>query len=150
MKNITPGFTWKVKLFDVNSHSIIDYDVLAYREDKIKKFKKTHKTFEEFADALRRDLMHQFWSRTEYELLIGYEDGELCLWPWILEADRYVIVKDSDFDWTSFATKCLVTKTWHGGKAKIDIWDQINFRFDDFARFCWHFHHKYQRRTAKQ
>ena len=149
MKNITPGFTWKVKLFDVNSHKIIDYDILEYREEKIKKFKKTYRTFEAFADALQRDLMYQFWSRSEYELLIGYEDSMLCLWPWIFEADRYIIPKDSDFDWTTFAAEFLSTKAWFNGKAKIDVWDQINFRFGEFARFCWHFRHKYQRSTKQ-
>ena len=44
MKNITPGFTWKVKLFDVNSHKIIDYDILEYREEKIKKFKNCYQS----------------------------------------------------------------------------------------------------------
>lgn len=145
MTNLTPGFSWKVKLFDVNSCKIIDFDVLAFREEKIKQFKKTYKTFEAFADALQREFMHQFWSRTEYELLIGYENGQLCLWPWIFEADSYIIPKDSDFDWVTFASEFLSTKAWYGGKAKIDVWDQINFRFGDFARFCWHFHHKCQR-----
>lgn len=145
MKNVTPGFTWKVKLYDANKRQIVDHDILAYREEKIKKFKKTYKTFEFFAEALKRELMSQYWSRSEYELLIGYQNNKLCLWPWIFEDSPYVIIEDSDFDWATFAVDFLSNRAWFEGKTKIDVWDQINFKFSDFVEFCWHFRHKYQR-----
>ena len=66
--------TWKVKNYCCNTDRIWDYDVLKYREDQIKKLKKKCATREEFAEAIRREMMWQYWSRCEYEVIIEIDD----------------------------------------------------------------------------
>lgn len=51
-----------------------------------------------------------------------------------------------DFDWVEFAKKYIQ----HGNDAKIDVWDQLEFRFSDFATYCWEYHHKWQRNKQKE
>ena len=67
--------TWIVKNFDQNAQKLIDYDVLKYRENDIKKLKKKCATKEEFAEALRIEFMWQYWSRAEYELVIEIDEN---------------------------------------------------------------------------
>ena len=59
-----------VKEFNVNGKVIEDVDILKYREDDIRKFKKECSTKDEFAERLRREFMWRYWSKAEHELII--------------------------------------------------------------------------------
>ena len=74
---------WLVKNFDQNTQKIVDYNVLKYREDQIKKLKKKCATKSEFAEELRKEFQWQFWSKCEWELIIELtEDERILLKPW--------------------------------------------------------------------
>lgn len=153
MKNKSEGFSWTVKRFDINKKQIIDYDVLAYREEEIKKLKKQYKSFEEFSEALHMKMMSQYWSRCEYEVLLGLVDRKLVLYPWVgysgdIEDVLYDTIEDKTFDWASFYNSHTASRyrSTPYEAMKIDVYDQLKFVWDDFITFIWNFHHKYQRR----
>lgn len=150
MKQEHKPMTWLVKNFDCNKQVIAYYDVLKYREDQIKKLKKKCTTKEEFAEKLRRELMSQYWSRTEYELIIELtEDGRVLLKPWVGcrddEQATIDVTDDTTFDWKGFAEE-HIGKQIYKNKAKVDVFSQLDYVWDDLISYCWNYHHKYQRR----
>lgn len=141
--------SWVVKNYNCNADKIEDCDVLKYREDMIKRLKKKYMMKEEFADVVRRGLMNQYWSRCEYELIIEIdENGHIWLRPWVgcvdSESVKIDVTNDEDFNWKGFAEK-HIGKQIYKNKAKIDVWDQIEYRFDEFIDYVWNYRHKYQR-----
>lgn len=152
MKEVRPPFTWKVLIFDVNSNKLVEHDVLKHREKLVKDLKKKCTDKAEFVDKLFRDFMWQYWSRCEYELLIYIEDGRVLAQPWIPDREDCTtdLTDRSDFDWVTFAELMLRNKGYRIGKAKIDAYDQLRFRFDELADFCWEYKHKYQRNKKEE
>ena len=149
MKKEVKPFSWIVKIFDCNAQKIKDYDILKYREDDIKKLKKKYTTKEEFAEALRRECMYRFWSKAEWELIIEcIEDSRVILRPWCgcynPDEVKIDVTDDTSFDWQGFAAK-HIRKQIFKNKAKIDAWDQIEYRWDEFVEYVWEYHHKWQR-----
>lgn len=153
MKKEFKPLSWLVTNFDCNTQTIKYYDVLRYREDYIKKIKKQCDTKEEFAQKLKSEMLYHYWSRAEYELIIERaEDGSIWLIPWCgcYEPQNVKIdVSDrTDFDWSGFADKHINTK--YGNDAKIDIYDQLMYKFDEFVDYVWNYHHKWQRRKVNE
>ena len=149
MKKEVKPFSWIVKIFDCNAQKIKDYDILKYREDDIKKLRKKYTTKEEFAEALRRECMYRFWSKAEWELIIEcIEDSRVILRPWCgcynPDEVKIDVTDDTSFDWQGFAAK-HIKKQIFKNKAKIDVWDQIEYRWDEFVEYVWEYHHKWQR-----
>ena len=149
MKKEVKPFSWIVKIFDCNAQKIKDYDILKYREDDIKKLKKKYTTKEEFAEALRRECMYRFWSKAEWELIIEcIEDSRVILRPWCgcynPDEVKIDVTDDTSFDWQGFAAE-HIRKQIVKNKAKIDAWDQIKYRWDEFVEYVWEYHHKWQR-----
>lgn len=142
MRNNVGTMIWLVKDFDANRHSFEDYNVLAYREDFIKKLKKKHKEKENFADELRTEMVYHYWCKCEYECIVEVdEQGRVFLSPWIGSGEKIDVTDNTDFDWKGFASEHRVSRR---GK-KIDIFDQIAYRWDEFVDYCWNYKHKWQR-----
>lgn len=145
-------FTWKVKNYLCNDNKIWDYDVLKYREDQIKKLKKKCATKEEFAEAMRCEMMWQYWSRCEYEVVITIDDNNhIWLNPWVGCRDPESVkidVTDEDFDWRGFA-EYHIERQIYKDKAKIDIYDQLQWKWDEFIDYCWTYRHKWQRKNCR-
>ena len=51
---------------------------------------------------------------------------------------------ETDFDWISFAEKHINPKDEQ--EAKIDVWDQLEYRWSEFVDYVWNYHHKWQRK----
>ena len=137
---------WTVKNYDCNRDKIIDYDLFPYFKKFLLKLKKEKKTREDFAKEIRSELMYHYWSRCQYELVIEQaEDGRIYLLPWVGCRDENIAAVDvtdyTDFDWIGFADKHIKNQIY-GNKAKIDIWNQVEYRFDDFVSYCWDLVHK--------
>lgn len=143
-----PDFKWLVTNFDCNKQKIEKYNILRYREKDIKKLKKKYPTKEEFEKELRIKCMSQYWSRAEYEVIIFIDkNGRVYLKPWCgCRDDNYKIdvTDETDFDWIGFAEKHINPK--YGSEAKIDVWDQLEYRWDEFVDYVWNYHHKWQRK----
>lgn len=151
MKQEFKPLSWVVKNFDCSDQIIKDYDVLKYRENDIKKLKKKCVTKDKFAEELRLNLMSQYWSRAEYELIIKQtDDGHIWLYPWCgcrnPEDVAIYVDNDESFDWQGFAEKHI--DKCYGNEAKVDIFDQLVFKWDEFITYVWEYHHKWQRSKA--
>lgn len=145
--------TWKVKNYCCNTDRIWDYDVLKYREDQIKKLKKKCATKEEFAEAMEREMRWQFWSRCEYEVIIEIDDNNrIWLKPWVGCVDpdsvKIDVTDDKSLDWRSFAEK-HIGKQIYKNKAKIDIWDQLEAKWEEFINYLWYTRLRYERDDPK-
>lgn len=106
----------------------------------IKKHKKKYKdNKEEFANKLRSELMYYFWSKSEWEVIITKKDGRIIMTPWCgrkedIELD---VTDNEDFDWISFYNWMADKKYGKDGSIKIDVYDQVWYRWDEFVDYCW-------------
>ena len=140
---------WMVKHFDMNKQEIMDYNVLAYREEQIKEFKKKIRNKADLSEALRKEMMYQYGSRAEYELVAALEGERIFLYPWCgcwnIDKAKIEVTDDDSFDWRGFAAKMFARQIW-SHEAKFDIFDQLDYKWEEFVDYCWNYHHKYQRR----
>ena len=137
---------WTVKHYDYNIPAITDYDLFPYFEEFLLKIKKQKLTREEFAKEIKSELMYHYWSKCEYEIFIEKEnDGRIYLLPHCGGREKDVafldVTDDTSFDWKGFAEMHIKMQIY-GNKAKIDIWNQIEYRFDEFIEYCWDGIHK--------
>lgn len=138
--------SWKVMQFNCNANHIEDYNVLKYRVDWIKKTKKACKDKREFAEKLEREMLWQYWSRAEYELILVKCNSELWLKPWVGSCNpeaAKVDVSESTF-WQEFSK--VPSINWWDNEAKIDICDQLKFKWDEFVDYCWNTRLPYERK----
>jgi hypothetical protein len=145
--------TWKVKNYFWNHDTVSDYDVLQYRADLVKKLKKKCANKSEFSEEMRREMMWQYWSRAEYEVIIEIdEDNRIWIKPWVgctnPEEVKIDVTDDESFDWRGFAEKHLDRQIYKN-KAKIDIWDQIEWCWDEFIDYLWYTRLRYERDDPK-
>ena len=142
-----PDFKWLVTNFDCNKQKIEKYNVLRYREEDIKKLKKKYPTKDEFEKELEIWCKSRFWARAQYELILEIGDEHVWLKPWCGCRDdnyRIHVTFDNDFDWSGFALKHINPE--YRQEAKIDVWDQLEYRWNEFVDYVWNYHHKWQRR----
>ena len=140
--------TWEVIHHNFNKDKIEPYDVLTYYEPFIKTLKKEcGLNKDEFNTRLDREMMWRFWSRAEYEVVLRREGDQLYIEPWVGSRNpvtaRIVATDDNTLDWQAFSTWNKVS--WWDNKAKIDIYDQLRFRWSEFVDYCWTYRHKYER-----
>jgi hypothetical protein len=139
--------SWKVKVFDCNAQRIEDYDIFkGHYKDFVKKLKKKCATKEEFSKAMGREMIYMFWSRCEWELIIELDkNNHIWLNPLVgckeLENVRIDVTNNEDFDWQSFLNTCHL----HNNREKIDVYDQLKYRWDDFITYLWTTRQKYER-----
>ena len=137
---------WTVKHYDYDIPAISDYDLFPYFEEFLLKLKKQKLTREEFAKEIKSELVYLYWSKCEYEIFIEKEnDGRIYLLPHCGGKEKDVafldVTDDTSFDWKGFAEMHIKMQIY-GNKAKIDIWNQIEYRFDEFIDYCWDGIHK--------
>lgn len=126
-------------------------NILKYYEDFIKKLKKKVSSYEEFSKELRSEMMRRFWSRCEYEVVLKKENDRLYMLSWPpRENEVGVDITDNRlFDWNGFfdwKVKQCVSNT----ECKIDVYDQLFYRWDAFVEYCFLYPHKYQRREERK
>lgn len=143
---------WNVKRYDCNADIIRDYNVLKHREDFIKRLKKICANREEFSERLKSQMMYHYWARSEHELIIEVLDGRVILSPWCgcREPAKVAVdvTDDISFDWYSFAERHIDRQVYRN-KAKIDIWDQLDYRWSELVDYCWYTRLPYERKHEK-
>ena len=134
---------WNVYCFNINAQKIETYNIFKHYSflEYVNKAAKNYKTKEEFVKQLKRELQYYFWAKCEWELVIEItEDNRIFLNPWVgcrePEKVRIDITDDTNLDWRSFAEK-HIREQIYGGKAKIDVYDQVNYMWDDFVDYVW-------------
>ena len=142
--------SWRVLNFNFNANRIEDYDVLAHKIEWIKKTKKKCKTKAEFAELLDREMMWQYWSKAEYELVLEKFNKELWLKPWCgsrdVNAAKVDVSNDSFWQEFSKSTHCR----WWDDFAKLDIYDQLRFKWEEFVDYCWFTRLPYERKRKDE
>ena len=138
-------FSWLVMHYNFNTNKIEPYDVLKYRVDWMKKLKKMSKDINEFSYLLGREMMWRYWSRAEHELILEKCNHELWLKPWCgcHNPEEVKIDVSNDEFWQEFAKQY---DNWWDNEAKIDIYDQLKFKWSEFVDYCWNTHLPYERR----
>lgn len=134
---------WIVYNFNINKQKIETYNIFkhwSFREE-VEETTTKYKTKEEFAKQLKRELRYYFWSKAEWELVIEItEDNRIFLNPWVgcREPDkvRIDVTDDTSFDWRGFAEKHTARQIY-GNEAKIDVFDQVDYRWEEFVDYCW-------------
>lgn len=134
---------WNVFYYDINRNKITTYNIFRHGifNKYIEKAFKTSKTKEEFAKILKRELMYYFWSKAEWELVIKLdEDNHIFLIPWCgcrnPEEVKIDVTNDTSFDWSGFAKKNIERQIYKN-EAKIDVYDQIEYVWDNFLEYVW-------------
>lgn len=121
--------------YNFNSKKFEYYDVIPYLVNAYKELVKRHKsnpdddywkipeTFEEFKKFVKRESQYQFWSRCEYEIVLGP-------WPYIAAPNEsYDRSKENDLDaWKEHWKKHLDSCD------KWDVYDQIMMNLDTVTK----------------
>lgn len=132
---------WKVHYFDFNRNRIGSYDLFRHGKfpEYIQKHQNRCKSKEEFSDKVKSELMYYFWSRCEWEIIITKEQNRIILKPWIGSRGEVSldVTDDESFDWAAFYEKMARSRAVRHGAIKIDVYDQIMFRFGEFVDCCW-------------
>ena len=139
------NFSWIVMNYNCNANRIEQYDVLKNRVDRMKKLKKTAKNKDEFSSLLEREMMWQYWSRSDYELILEKCNHELWLKPWCgcHNPEEVKIDVTNDTFWKEFAKQ---HDSWWDNETKIDIYDQLKFKWSEFVDYCWNTRLPYERK----
>lgn len=143
---------WNVKLYDFNKQAIVDYNVLKYKEDIIKKLKNKSPDKQTFSRELEHEFRWRYWSRSEYELIIELIGGRVILSPWCScrEPAKAAIdaTEDVSFDWLSFAEH-HIDRQLYTDKAKIDVFNQLQWKWEELVDYCWYTRLPYERKHEK-
>lgn len=134
---------WNVFYYDINRNKITTYNIFKHSgfNKYVEKALETSKIKEEFAEILRRELMYYFWSKAEWELIIELtKDNHIFLIPWCgcrnPEEVKVDVTNDTSFDWSNFAKK-QIERQIYKNEAKIDVYDQIEYVWDNFLEYVW-------------
>lgn len=134
---------WNVFYYNINRNKITTYNIFRHSgfNKYVEKAFEISKTKEEFAKILRRELMYYFWSKAEWELVIKLdEDNHIFLIPWCgcrnPEEVKIDVTNDTSFNWSGFAKKNIERQIYKN-EAKIDVYDQIEYVWDNFLEYVW-------------
>ena len=147
--------SWKVLYHDINDDTIKSYDVLKYREQFVKKYKKQCKTKEDFSDQLRKEFRWAMSYKAEWELIIEIDkNNHVWLSPFVgsrrPELARIDVTDDNTFDWYGFALKHVREhKNYENLCEKIDAYCQLDYVWESFVDYCWYTRLKYERKNSK-
>lgn len=115
--------------YSINKTKFESYDVIPYLVNTYKNVIKKHqeypdvdywkvpKTFEEFKEFVKKESLHQFWARCEYEII-------LSPWPYTLSPSERAKGENDVEAWKEHWKKHLKECE------KIDIHDQIMMNID--------------------
>lgn len=135
--------TYYVYTYNINANKIEIFNIFRHSRfrEEIQKALNKYKGKAEFAKVVKGELLYYFWSKSEYELIVKLtDDNRVFLYPWCgsrnPEDEKIEVTDEKDFDWISFA-KQHISKQIYKNEAKIDIYDQVRFQFDEFVDYVW-------------
>lgn len=110
---------FNVIVYNVNSKKFEPYNIIPYLVNCYKKREAKPKTFDEFKEFVKNESMYQWWSRCEYEIILGP-------WPYITSpSERYDKKGENDIEawkehWKKHLKEC----------EKIDVYKQVMMNLD--------------------
>ena len=124
---------WNVYRENFNNNSIIKYNIFdhgGFAQD-VNKLLKEDITKDEFAEQLRRSLMHCFWCKSEYEVVISS-------WPVYIDKEELDRInsecEEYNDKWAHYPYKINISPEV---SKKIDIYSQVMLKFDIFVDYVW-------------
>lgn len=133
---------WYVYMHDFNRDKVEKFNVFnhwGFRED-VQNALKVIKTKEEFSSIIKTSAMYYFWSKAEYELIVTLtKDDHVLLRPWCgsrKPENATIDVTGESYDWVGFA-KENIDKQIFGYEAKVDIYNQLEYVWNDFIDYAW-------------
>ena len=134
---------WNVYIYNINKHEIEHYNIFNHGGfiEYVKRHIRKYKNKDELADKIKSELMYYFWSKAEWELVIEFtKDNHIMLKPWCgcrnPEEVKIDVTDDTDFDWKAFV-ECYINMKIYGNKAKIDVFDQVMMKWNEFITYVW-------------
>ena len=110
---------FNVIIHDINSKTFKSYNIIPYLLSCYKESKCKPKTFDEFKEFIKHQSMYQWWSRCEYEIILGP-------WPYTTSpSERYDKKGEDDVEawkehWKKHLNEC----------EKIDVYYQVMMNID--------------------
>ena len=110
---------FNVIVYNVNSKKFEPYNIIPYLVSCYNKKKEKSQTFDEFKEFVRNESMYQWWSRCEYEIILGP-------WPYTTSpSERYDKKGEDNIEawkehWKKHLNECQ----------KIDVHDQVMMNLD--------------------
>ena len=124
---------WNVYREDFNHGAIVKYNIFdhsGFAQD-VNKLLKEDITKDEFAEQLRRSLMHCFWCKSEYEVVISS-------WPVYIDKEELDRInteyEEYNNKWGHYPYTINVSP--YVGK-KIDIYSQVMMNWEQFVEYAW-------------
>lgn len=153
MRVISEAPVWYVTYYSTNLDQIKQLNIIKHKERLIRELKKVCSDKAEFEKQMRLEFMSSFWSKCEWELIIEVDpDNRIWLTPWVgcrePQTVRIDVTDFKDFDWRGFA-ELHISRQIHKDRAKIDVFDQLNWRWQEFIDYCWGTRFKYERHNLK-
>lgn len=136
---------WFVYNYNINHNKIETFNIFDHGgfAKYFGKHIRTIKDKAEFAEAVRKELFYYYGSKAEWELVVKLtEYNRVFLYPWCgsrnPESEKLEVTNEMNFDWLGFA-KYHIDNQVYKNEAKIDIYNQVMFKFHDFIDYCWCF-----------
>lgn len=148
---------WTVLRHDINSDSFEKFNVFDHygfssSVEKLLKGRNRIKDRYEFAVKLSSEVIYYFWCKAEHELILTKRDNQdksiYLISPWCGSRNNPIldVSSDEDFDWSGFYSWISQDKCDKDGSIKIDIYDQIRYRWNEFVDYVWSFRAKERRK----
>lgn len=135
--------TYCVYVYNINAHKIEIFNIFNHGSFTQYAYKavKNCKDKADFAKAIRGELFYYYGSKAEWELVVKLtEDNRVFLYPWCgsrnPEGEKIEVTNEMNFDWLGFA-KYHIDNQVYKSEAKIDVFDQVRFQFDEFVDYVW-------------
>ena len=103
--------------YDINKKEFVPYNIIPYLISQYQKETNKPKTFDEFKEFVKKKSMYQWWSRCEYEIVLGP-------WPYTLSPSERAKEEDNVEAWKEHWKKHL--DECH----KIDVHYQVMMNLD--------------------
>lgn len=131
---------WIVYWNNFNSNKFETFNIFEhYRfKDSINTLLSKCETKDEFSKKVQMELMYNFWSKSEYEIIITCKCERIFVSPWLgNESYEIDVTNDPSFDWVGFYeyTNHKIFKDC----IKVDIYDQVMYRYDEFLNYLWNY-----------
>lgn len=116
--------SWNVLFEDFNKREIVTYDIFkdGYFEKIARDIKSRGFDKEYFAEEFRIKLMQQFWSRSEYEVVV-------TSWPPYVSKEEIERLNNEDVKYRTNVNLVV-------GR-KIDIYEQLQMNWKQFIDYVW-------------
>ena len=129
---VTDHLVWNVIEHDINGRKIDVFNIFEHGgfAKSLLKIKKECKTFEEFAEQVRRNLSYYFWSKSEWEIIV-------TTWPPHIDAKELErLNKEREENIKKYGQFRYEYVNVDIGE-KIDVYDQVMLNWDQFIDYLW-------------